>query len=301
MSNVNNQLHTSEYLQGNEALIPLGFIEPCEGLRQQIPVINQAIPNFLPMVKNIIVFSSGKGGVGKSTVCVEVAKQLAQAGARVGVLDADIYGPSIPTLLECEGEQANSNEQMIEPLFKQGLYVTSIGFLVPPENALAWRGPMATGALLKLVQQTRWPELDYLLIDMPPGTGDIQLTLAQKLPVTSAVVITTPHQLAIADARKGINLFNKVDVPILGIVENMTAVQCPHCGEESALFGTGAGHQLATETGVPLLGQIPIQTAVISGNSELETSQFKCLAKSIAVELVAQGHQLQDATPEIEL
>lgn len=301
MSEIEHDQDNTCYIQGDTALIPTGFLEQGEQYSQQIPVINDAVSKMLPQVKNIIAISSGKGGVGKSTVCVELAKQLAKAGANVGILDADIYGPSVPTLLDCEGETAASNEQMIEPLVKQGIAVSSIGFLVPPENALAWRGPMATGALLKLIQQTRWPQLDYLLIDMPPGTGDIQLTLAQKLPVTGAVIVTTPHKLAVADARKGINLFNKVSIPILGIVENMSAMICSHCGKQSAVFGSGGGELLAQESAVALLGKIPMQTQVLQGDAPISQQEFAALAKSVAIELVKQGSQLQDDSPEIEL
>jgi len=290
-------------IDNNLSRIPVGFLKGThyEKIKQEIPVINAAVKNFLPRVKNIIAISSGKGGVGKSTVCLELAKSMANAGAKVGILDADIYGPSVPTLLNCEGTAAESSDQHITPLFKEDIYVSSIGFLVPPENALAWRGPMATGALMKLIQQTQWPDLDYLFIDMPPGTGDIQLTLAQKLPVTAAVVVTTPHKLAIADARKGCNLFEKVSIPIVGIIENMTALTCENCGHQNKVFGEGAGVKLSEELNVPLLAQIPLQSNVITDGKEIDTSYFEQAAESLAVKLIQQNEQFHGQSVEIEI
>jgi len=217
----------------------------------------------LPGVANIIAVASGKGGVGKSTVAVNLALAWAAAGARVGLLDADIYGPSVPLMLGLEGERpASPDGKHIEPLVAHGLKAMSIGFLVEPDQALAWRGPMVTSALTQLLTDTVWGELDYLVVDMPPGTGDIQLTLSQRVPVAGAVVVTTPQDIALADAIKGVAMFGKVSVPVLGIVENMSVHVCSHCGHTEHIFGAGGGARLAAQHGVELLGELPLEGAI---------------------------------------
>jgi ATP-binding protein involved in chromosome partitioning len=210
-------------------------------------------------VRNVIAVASGKGGVGKSTVAVNLALALAAEGARVGILDADIYGPSQPTMLGLQGSKPESRDgKTLEPMESHGLQAMSIGFLVDVEQPMVWRGPMATQALEQLFRDTRWRDLDYLIVDMPPGTGDIQLTLAQKVPVTGAVIVTTPQDIALIDARKGLRMFEKVSVPILGIVENMSTHVCSRCGHEEHIFGEGGARRMADDYHVPLLGQLPL-------------------------------------------
>src|SRR5476651_305763 len=207
-------------------------------------------------VRNIIAVSSGKGGVGKSTTAVNVALALAAEGGKVGILDADIYGPSVPNMLGTAHERPTSPDgQHMAPIMAHGLATNSIGYMVTEDNAMVWRGPMASKALLQLLNDTLWPELDYLVLDMPPGTGDIQLTLAQSIPVTGALVITTPQDIALADARKGIVMFEKVGVPVLGIVENMSVHICSHCGHLEDIFGSGGAQRLAEQFNCALLGQ----------------------------------------------
>jgi ATP-binding protein involved in chromosome partitioning len=217
----------------------------------------------LPGVANLIAVASGKGGVGKSTVAANLALGLAREGARVGILDADIYGPSQPRILVLLGRRPESADgKTISPLRAHGLVAMSIGFLVDEKQPMAWRGPMVTSALNQLLTQTLWGELDYLFIDMPPGTGDIQLTLAQRVPVSGAVIVTTPQEIALADARKGLEMFQKVSVPVLGIIENMGTHVCSHCGHEESIFGTDGGARLAADYGLPLLGSLPLQREV---------------------------------------
>jgi ATP-binding protein involved in chromosome partitioning len=218
--------------------------------------------NLMPGVKNIIAVASGKGGVGKSTTAVNIALALAGEGARVGLLDADIYGPSQPTMTGTSGKPETLDGKLMEPKRKHGLQVNSIGFLVEPDQAMVWRGPMASQALEQLITQTRWDDLDYLIVDMPPGTGDIQLTLSQKVPVTGAVIVTTPQDIALIDARKGIKMFEKVGVPILGIVENMAVHTCSQCGHAEHIFGEGGGQRMATDLGVDYLGALPLDISI---------------------------------------
>lgn len=212
----------------------------------------------LPQVKNIIAVASGKGGVGKSTTAANLALALAAQGARVGLLDADIYGPSQPTMLGITGRPESSDGKTMSPMRNHGLQVMSIGFLVDKDEAMIWRGPMATQALEQLLRQTNWEDLDYLIVDMPPGTGDIQLTLAQRVPLTGAVIVTTPQDIALLDARKGVAMFEKVGVPILGVVENMAVYCCPQCGHTEHIFGEGGGQRYAEEKGLGLLGALPL-------------------------------------------
>ena len=217
-------------------------------------------------VSNLIAVASGKGGVGKSTVAVNLALALAQEGARVGILDADIYGPSQPRMLGLMGKRPQSRDgKTLEPLESHGLKAMSIGFLVDERQPMAWRGPMVTSALNQLLSDTRWGELDYLLVDMPPGTGDIQLTLSQRVPVSGAIIVTTPQEISLADARKGLEMFQKVNVPILGIVENMSAHICSSCGHEEPIFGHGGAGRLAAEYGLAMLGGVPLDMRIREG------------------------------------
>ncbi len=214
-------------------------------------------------VKNIVAVASGKGGVGKSTVAVNLGLAWAAGGARVGILDADIYGPSQPLMLGLVGQRPLSADgKHIQPLEAHGLKAMSIGFLVEPEQAVVWRGPMVTQALTQLLADTEWGELDYLVVDMPPGTGDIQLTLAQRVPVAGAVIVTTPQDIALADARKGLAMFEKVAVPVLGIIENMSVHVCSQCGHVEHIFGAGGGARLAAQNNVALLGELPLDVRI---------------------------------------
>jgi ATP-binding protein involved in chromosome partitioning len=216
----------------------------------------------IPGIKNIIAIASGKGGVGKSTTAVNLALALAAEGASVGVLDADIYGPSQPMMLGIAGRPESKDGKHLEPMEAHGLQAISIGFLIDVDTPMVWRGPMVTQALEQLLKDTAWRELDYLVIDLPPGTGDIQLTLAQKVPVTGAIIVTTPQDIALIDARKGLKMFEKVGIPILGIVENMSFHICPKCGHESHIFGSGGGQKMSKDYGAELLGQLPLDEAI---------------------------------------
>ncbi|MCA0299209.1 iron-sulfur cluster carrier protein ApbC [Pseudoxanthomonas mexicana] len=215
-----------------------------------------------PRVRNVIAVGSGKGGVGKSTTAVNLALALAAEGARVGLLDADVYGPSIPAMLGLSGRPDSPDNKSIEPMRAFGVEAMSIGLLVDQDTPMIWRGPMATSALMQLFNDTLWGDLDYLLIDLPPGTGDIQLTLAQKIPVAGAVIVTTPQDIATLDAKKALKMFEKVEVPVLGIVENMAVHTCSNCGHVEHLFGQGGGERMAAQYGVPLLGSLPLDIAI---------------------------------------
>ena len=216
----------------------------------------------VPGIKNIIAIASGKGGVGKSTTAVNLALALLAEGASVGILDADIYGPSQPMMLGIAGRPESKDGKGLEPMMGHGLQAISIGFLIDMDTPMVWRGPMVTQALEQLLKDTRWRELDYLVVDLPPGTGDIQLTLAQKVPVTGAVIVTTPQDIALIDARKGLKMFEKVGIPILGIVENMSIHICPQCGHESHIFGEGGAARMSKDYGSELLGQLPLDSAI---------------------------------------
>ena len=252
-------------------------------------------------VKNIIAVTSGKGGVGKSSVSVNLALALQAQGARVGILDADIYGPSIPHMLGAPHQRPTSpDNQHITPIKAHGLSANSIGFLMDEDNATIWRGPMASSALSQLLNETLWDSLDYLVIDMPPGTGDIQLTLSQQIPVTGAVVVTTPQDIALLDAVKGVSMFERVSVPVLGIVENMSMHICSNCGHHEAIFGTGGAEKMAQKYNVKVLGQLPLNiqvrqdldagkpTVVAAPDSEIAKS-FLDLAEKVSTELYWQG------------
>ena len=216
-----------------------------------------------PRIRHIIVVASGKGGVGKSTTTVNIALALQKLGNRVGVLDADIYGPSMPTMLGVADVKPQLENEQFVPVDAHGMAMLSIGSLLDGDNTpVAWRGPKATGALMQLYNQTNWPQLDYLVIDMPPGTGDIQLTLAQRIPVTGAVIVTTPQHVALLDAQKGVEMFNKTNIPVLGVVENMALHTCSNCNHTEAIFGTGGGEFIAEQYQVPLLGQLPLSSGI---------------------------------------
>ena len=221
----------------------------------------------LPRIRNIIAIGSGKGGVGKSTTAVNLALALAAEGARVGVLDADVYGPSIPTMLGLSGRPDSPDGKSIEPMKAHGIEAMSIGLLVEQDTPMIWRGPMATSALTQLLNETLWggesgEGLDYLIIDLPPGTGDIQLTLAQKIPVAGAVIVTTPQDVATLDAKKALKMFEKVEVPVLGLIENMAVHVCTNCGQAEHIFGQGGGERMAAKYGVPLLGSLPLEIGI---------------------------------------
>ena len=227
----------------------------------------QASLSPLPRIRNIIAIGSGKGGVGKSTTAVNLALALAAEGARVGVLDADVYGPSIPTMLGLSGRPDSPDGKSIEPMRAHGIEAMSIGLLVEQDTPMIWRGPMATSALTQLLNETLWggesgEGLDYLIIDLPPGTGDIQLTLAQKIPVAGAVIVTTPQDVATLDAKKALKMFEKVEVPVLGLIENMAVHVCTNCGQAEHIFGQGGGERMAAKYGVPLLGSLPLEIGI---------------------------------------
>ncbi|WP_243974178.1 iron-sulfur cluster carrier protein ApbC [Vibrio natriegens] len=228
-----------------------------------VKALETHVTNSVKGVKNIIAVSSAKGGVGKSTTAVNLALAIAQSGAKVGLLDADIYGPSVPMMLGQEDAKPEVRDsKWMEPILAHGIYTHSIGYLVDKSEAAIWRGPMASKALSQLLTETDWPELDYLVIDMPPGTGDIQLTLSQQIPVTGTVLVTTPQDLALADARKGAAMFNKVNVPVVGVVENMSYHICSQCGSTEHIFGMGGAEKMCQEFGLALLGQIPLHIAM---------------------------------------
>ena len=266
----------------------------------------------LPKVKNIVAVASGKGGVGKSTTAVNLALALAAEGASVGLLDADIYGPSVPMMMGIDGRPESSDGQTMEPLENYGVQVMSIGFLVAQDEAMIWRGPMATQALEQLLRQTNWRDLDYLIVDMPPGTGDIQLTLSQRVPMTGAVVVTTPQDIALLDAKKGIKMFEKVGVPILGIVENMAVHVCSNCGHIEHIFGADGGKKMAAEYGMDYLGALPLDlqirvqadsgkpTVVSAPDSEV-AGIYKAVARKVAVAIAAKNKDFSSKFPTITI
>jgi ATP-binding protein involved in chromosome partitioning len=267
----------------------------------------------LPGVKNIVAVASGKGGVGKSTTAVNLALALAAEGATVGIVDADIYGPSQPTMLGITGARPESYDgKTMEPLVGHGIQVMSIGFLVDNDQAMIWRGPMATQALEQLLRQTNWKELDYLLVDMPPGTGDIQLTLSQKVPLTGAVIVTTPQDIALLDARKGIKMFEKVGVPILGIVENMAVYCCPNCGHTEHIFGADGGKNMAAEYGMDYLGALPLNMQIriqadsgkptVVADPEGEVAGiYKSVARQVAIKIAQRAKDFSSKFPSIKI
>lgn len=264
----------------------------------------------LPGVKNIIAVASGKGGVGKSTTAANLALALAAEGASVGMLDADIYGPSLPMMLGITGRPESPDNQTMNPLIGHGIQANSIGFLIEQDNPMVWRGPMVTSALEQLLRQTNWQDLDYLVIDMPPGTGDIQLTLAQKVPVTGAVIVTTPQDIALLDAKKGLKMFEKVGIPILGIVENMSTHICSNCGHEEHIFGAGGGERMAKEYGVEILGQLPLdiairertdagQPTVVSQPESRIAETYRAIARRVAIAVADRQRDMSSKFPSI--
>ncbi len=267
----------------------------------------------IPGVKNIIAVASGKGGVGKSTTAVNLALALAAEGATVGLLDADIYGPSLPQMLGIAGGHPESAEgKGLEPMEAHGIQAMSIGFLIDPEQPMVWRGPMVTQALTQLLNETRWRNVDYLVVDMPPGTGDIQLTLAQQVPVTGAVIVTTPQDIALLDARKGLKMFEKVGIPIFGIVENMSIHICSKCGHAEHIFGSGGGERMAKDYEVELLGALPLDMAIRlqmdGGKPTVEadpdgpaTVIYKTIARRIAVKIAEKAKDHTSKFPSIKV
>jgi ATP-binding protein involved in chromosome partitioning len=265
----------------------------------------------VPGVRNIIAVASGKGGVGKSTVAVNLALGLAAEGASVGILDADIYGPSQPTMLGLQGQRPTMLDgKRLEPMIGHGVQAMSIGFLIDMEQPMVWRGPMVTQALEQLLRDTHWKDLDYLVVDMPPGTGDIQLTLAQKVPVTGAVIVTTPQDIALLDARKGLKMFEKVNVPILGIVENMSTHICSKCGHEEHIFGAGGGEKMANDYGITVLGSLPLDIRIReqadSGNPTVASDPdshvaqtYREIARKVAVKIAEKAQDFSAAFPKI--
>ena len=264
----------------------------------------------LPGVKNIIAVASGKGGVGKSTTAVNLALALSAEGAQVGMLDADIYGPSQPMMLGITGRPESIEENTMEPMEGHGLQASSIGFLIDDDAPMVWRGPMVTSALEQLLRQTRWRDLDYLIVDMPPGTGDIQLTLAQKVPVTGAVIVTTPQDIALLDARKGLKMFEKVGVPIVGIIENMSTYFCPNCGHEEHVFGEGGGQKMCNEYGVDFLGSLPLNLSireqadagrptVVADPDGAISAIYKTIARQVAIKVAALSKDMSSKFPNI--
>ena len=264
----------------------------------------------MPNVKNIIAVASGKGGVGKSTTAVNLALALAAEGAKVGLLDADIYGPSQPMMLGVAGRPQSLDGKTMEPLENHGVQVSSIGFLIDPDEPMVWRGPMVTQALQQLLEQTNWKDIDYLVVDMPPGTGDIQLTLAQKVPVTGAVIVTTPQDIALLDARKGLKMFEKVGIPILGVVENMSTHICSNCGHVEAIFGAGGGEKMCADFHVEFLGKLPLQLSireqtdsgtptVVAEPDGAVAAIYKDIARKVAVKVAEQAKDMSAKFPTI--
>ncbi|MGN6389979.1 MAG: iron-sulfur cluster carrier protein ApbC [Burkholderiaceae bacterium] len=263
-------------------------------------------------VKNIIAVASGKGGVGKSTTAVNLALALAAEGAQVGILDADIYGPSQPMMLGISGRPETLDGKTMDPMENHGLQVSSSGFMIDPDEPMVWRGPIVTQALQQLLDQTNWRDLDYLIVDMPPGTGDVQLTLSQKVPVTGAVIVTTPQDIALLDARKGLKMFEKVGIPILGVVENMSTHLCSNCGHAEAIFGEGGGERMCADFGVELLGKLPLTmsirsqtdagmpTVVADPDGPVATI-YKEIARKVAVKVAEKAKDMTSKFPTITI
>ncbi len=277
-----------------------------------VPHAVQRGVQLLPKVKNIVAVASGKGGVGKSTTAVNLALALAAEGATVGILDADIYGPSQPMMMGIEGKPESEDGKTMEPMENYGVQVMSIGFLIEQDNPMIWRGPMATQALEQLLRQTNWAELDYLIVDMPPGTGDIQLTLSQKVPLTGAVIVTTPQDIALLDAKKGIKMFEKVGVPILGIVENMAVHVCEKCGHVEHIFGEEGGKRLAAEYKMEYLGALPLnlsirvqadngRPSVVSEPDGEIAGLYKAMARQVAVKIAQRAKDFSSKFPTISI
>ncbi len=264
----------------------------------------------LPNVKNMIAIASGKGGVGKSTTSVNIALALAAEGAKVGILDADIYGPSIPTMLGLSGPPSSEDGKRMNPKIAFGIQTISIGYLIDPDQPMIWRGPMVTNALQQLLKDTNWDDLDYLIVDLPPGTGDIQLTLAQQIPVTAAVIVTTPQDIALIDAQRGLGMFDKVNVPVLGVIENMSMHICSQCGHEEAIFGQGGGKTMAVKNNIDLLGALPLDInirkfsdsgtpTVVAEPDSRPTEIYKAIARKMAAKLALKTKDHSHKFPNI--
>ncbi|SDV47992.1 iron-sulfur cluster carrier protein ApbC [Chitinasiproducens palmae] len=264
----------------------------------------------VPGVRNIVAVASGKGGVGKSTTAANLALALAAEGASVGLLDADIYGPSQPTMLGISGRPESPDEKSMNPLVGHGIQANSIGFLIDPDNPMVWRGPMATSALEQLINQTNWRDLDYLIVDMPPGTGDIQLTLAQRVPVTGAVIVTTPQDIALLDARKGVRMFEKVGVPILGVIENMSVHICSNCGHAEHIFGEGGAQKMSEDFKIDFLGSLPLDIqirmqadsgvpTVVAAPDSKAAHIYRQIARRVAVAIAAKQRDMSGKFPNI--
>ena len=278
-----------------------------------IKIVSHAVQRgvkLIPGVKNIIAVASGKGGVGKSTTAVNLALALAAEGASVGMLDADIYGPSQPTMLGIHGRPESKDGKSLEPMEGHGIQAMSIGFLIDVETPMVWRGPMVTQALEQLINETKWRDIDYMVVDLPPGTGDIQLTLAQRVPVTGAIIVTTPQDIALMDARKGLKMFEKVNIPILGIVENMSLHICSKCGHEEHMFGEGGGARMSKDYGVELLGALPLdiqireqadsgKPTVVADPDGRVAEIYRRIARRVAVKIAEKQQDHSAAFPKI--
>jgi ATP-binding protein involved in chromosome partitioning len=324
-------------LDGGRVSVDLRAGYPLDGVREELaaeiagrleadPAVEKAVVNLdwkvvahvvqgelkpQPQIRNIIAVASGKGGVGKSATSVNLALALRADGARVGVLDADIYGPSMPRMLGVSGAPQTEGDQII-PQRAHGLQVMSIGFMVEEDTPMIWRGPMVTSALQQLLTDTRWEGLDYLVVDLPPGTGDIQLTLAQRVPVSGTVIVTTPQDIALLDARKALQMFRKVDMAVLGVAENMSTHICSKCGHEEPIFGTGGGERMSQQYGVPLLGQLPLSviiredldrgmpTVAADPDSPI-TADYRELARHAAARLATRPRSLELNLPQINI
>ncbi|KPF69044.1 ATP-binding protein [beta proteobacterium AAP99] len=271
--------------------------------------VQRGVP-VMPNVKNIIAVASGKGGVGKSTTAANLALALAAEGARVGMLDADIHGPSQTMMLDVSGKPETMDGKLMEPKENYGLQIISVGLLVDQDTPMVLRGPIISGYLTELLEKTNWKDLDYLIIDMPPGTGDIQLTLSQKVPVTGAVIVTTPQDIALLDARRGVKMFEKVGIPILGVVENMAVHTCSHCGHQEHIFGSGGGERMATEYGVDYLGGLPLslkireqadsgKPTVVADPDGSEAQTYKAIARKVAIKVAEKAKDTSKLFPTI--
>jgi ATP-binding protein involved in chromosome partitioning len=271
--------------------------------------VQRGVP-VMPNVKNIIAVASGKGGVGKSTTAANLALALAAEGARVGMLDADIHGPSQTMMLDVSGKPETLDGKLMEPKENYGLQIISVGLLVDQDTPMVLRGPIISGYLTELLEKTNWKDLDYLIIDMPPGTGDIQLTLSQKVPVTGAVIVTTPQDIALLDARRGVKMFEKVGIPILGVVENMAVYCCPNCGHQEHIFGAGGGERMAKEYGVDYLGGLPLslkireqadsgKPTVVADPDGAEAQTYKAIARKVAIKVAEKAKDTSKLFPTI--
>ncbi len=279
----------------------------------QVKIVAHAVQRGVKLmtnVRNIIAVASGKGGVGKSTTAVNLALALSAEGARVGLLDADIYGPSQPMMMGVSGRPDSHDGKTMEPLENHGVQVASIGFMIDPDQPMVWRGPIVTQALQQLLEQTNWKDLDYLIVDMPPGTGDVQLTLSQKVPVTGAVIVTTPQDIALLDARKGLKMFEKVGIPILGIVENMSMHICSNCGHAEPIFGQGGGEKMCADFGVDFLGALPLtmsireqadsgRPTVVADPDGQVANLYKAIARKVAVKVAEKAKDMTSKFPSI--